>query len=400
LRILFLSFYYPPDLSAGSFRSVALVRALLERLPEDAHIDVITTLPNRYSTFSSEAPVEEVHPRITVHRVALPAHKSGMVDQSKGFLTYARRARALCKGKRYDLVYATSGRLLSASLGAVLARRHRAPLYLDIRDIFVDTMKDVLPRKMAWAVKPFLSLLERWTVASARRVNLVSPGFLPYFQARYPGRDWALFSNGIDEEFLLDVAPASEPAESGGRVLDVVYAGNMGEGQGLHAILPGLARRFQGRLHFRLVGDGGRRAQLEQALNDAGCDNVTLLDPVKRSELIELYQSADVLFLHLNDYPAFKKVLPSKLFEYAALGKPVWAGVGGYAARFVEEHIDNAAVFAPCDVDGAVRAFETLTPVTRARPEFVARFRRDEIMARMARDVLSISGNTQNKETH
>jgi glycosyltransferase involved in cell wall biosynthesis len=402
LRILFLSFYYPPDLSAGSFRSVALVRALLERLPQDAHIDVITTLPNRYSTFSSEAPVREEHPRLTVHRVALPAHKSGMVDQSKGFLTYARSALALCKGKRYDLVYATSGRLLSASLGALLARRHGAPLYLDIRDIFVDTMKDVLPRKMAWAIKPLLSALERWTVGSARRVNLVSPGFLPYFEARYPGRDWALFSNGIDEEFLLDVEPASaqlDPPPTSERVLDVVYAGNMGEGQGLHAILPALARRFQGRLHFRLVGDGGRRAQLEQALTDAGCDNVTLLDPVKRTELIELYRAADVLFLHLNDYPAFKKVLPSKLFEYAALGKPVWAGVGGYAARFVEEHIDNAAVFAPCDVDDAARAFEALNPVTRARPDFVARFRRDVIMARMSRDVLSIPGDTQNKET-
>ena len=126
---------------------------------------------------------------------------------------------------------------------------------------------------------------------------------------------------------------------------------------------------------------------------------MTLLDPVKRTELIELYRAADVLFLHLNDYPAFKKVLPSKLFEYAALGKPVWAGVGGYAARFVEEHIDNAAVFAPCDVDDAARAFEALNPVTRARPDFVARFRRDVIMARMSRDVLSIPGDTQNKET-
>jgi len=392
LRLLFLSFYYPPDLSAGSFRSVALVRALLDRLPAHAHIDLITTLPNRYSTFTSAAPALEEHPRLTVHRVALPAHKSGMVDQSKAFLAYARGAMALCKGKRYDLVYATSSRLMTASLGALLARRLKAPLYLDIRDIFVDTMKDVLPGKLAWASKPFLSALERWTLGTARRVNLVSPGFLPYFQARYPGRDWSLFSNGIDDEFLAAAPPdAEQPA--GERVLDVVYAGNMGEGQGLHAILPGLAREFRGRLHFRLVGDGGRRAQLEQALADAGCDNVTLLDPVNREELIGLYQSADVLFLHLNDYPAFKKVLPSKLFEYAALGKPVWAGVGGYAARFVEEHIDNAAVFAPCDLDAAVRAFETLVPVTRPRPEFVARFRRDAIMADMAEDLLATPGS-------
>ncbi|MGB0538813.1 MAG: glycosyltransferase [Alloalcanivorax venustensis] len=156
MRLLFLSFYYPPDLSAGSFRSVALVRALLDRLPAHAHIELITTLPNRYSTFTSAAPALEEHPRLTVHRVALPAHKSGMVDQSKAFLAYARGAMALCKGKRYDLVYATSSRLMTGSLGALLARRLKAPLYLDIRDIFVDTMKDVLPGKLAWASKPVL----------------------------------------------------------------------------------------------------------------------------------------------------------------------------------------------------------------------------------------------------
>ena len=250
---------------------------------------------------------------------------------------------------------------MTASLGALLARRLKAPLYLDIRDIFVDTMKDVLPGKLAWASKPFLSALERWTLGTARRVNLVSPGFLPYFQARYPGRDWSLFSNGIDDEFLAAAPPdAEQPA--GERVLDVVYAGNMGEGQGLHAILPGLARHFRGRLHFRLVGDGGRRAQLEQALADAGCDNVTLLDPVNREALIGLYQSADVLFLHLNDYPAFKKVLPSKLFEYAALDKPVWAGVGGYAPNEMARLPKSQRCHQKRSCAAARRSFPMLVP--------------------------------------
>ena len=72
-----------------------------------------------------------------------------------------------------------------------------------------------------------------------------------------------------------------------------------------------------------------------------------LLQPVKRDELIEIYQSADVLFLHLNDFDAFKKVLPSKIFEYAATGKPIWAGVAGYAAEFITSKIENSAVFFP-----------------------------------------------------
>ena len=85
---------------------------------------------------------------------------------------------------------------------------------------------------------------------------------------------------------------------------------------------------------------------------------------MKRDELIKIYQSADILFLHLNDYDAFKKVLPSKLFEYGALGKPIWAGVAGHAAEFIKENITNAAVFSPCNVNDAVKSFESLEMVT------------------------------------
>ena len=104
MKLLILSFYYQPDLSAGSFRTTALVDALLEQLPADAHIELITTLPNRYSSFSSQAPELEKHPRLTIRRVALPGHKSGMVDQARAFLVYANAARKIVRNQDYDLV--------------------------------------------------------------------------------------------------------------------------------------------------------------------------------------------------------------------------------------------------------------------------------------------------------
>jgi len=386
LKLLILSFYYQPDLSAGSFRTSALVKALLEQLPEDAQIELITTLPNRYSSFANDALEYEVHPRLTVHRVALPAHQSGMIDQSKAFLSYARGVLKIIQGKQYDLVYATSSRLMTAALGTLVAQRLHASLYLDIRDIFVDTIKDVLPRKITWLLKPVFSLLESWTIRSADKVNLVSAGFLPYFKSRYPKQQFSLFTNGIDDEFIQ--AQPEADIVFGQGVLDVVYAGNMGEGQGLHTIIPALAKRFEGRLRFRLIGDGGRRKQLADSLVAVGCSNVELLAPVNREVLIDEYKAADVLFLHLNDHDAFRKVLPSKLFEYAALGKPIWAGVAGYAAEFVSANITNAMTFPPCNAEEASRVFEKLHLHTKARTDFVRRFSRTNIMQGMAADIL------------
>lgn len=391
MRILILSFYYQPDLCAGSFRTSALVKGLLDVSSSqggETQIELISTLPNRYSSFTSEAPALEEHPNLIVHRVALSAHKSGMLDQSRAFLDYAKSVINLVKGKDYDLVYATSSRLMTAALGAYVARRIGRPLYLDIRDIFVDTIKDVLPTRVAWLMAPFFSCLERWAVNSAGKVNLVSAGFLPYFRERYPSQNFAQFTNGIDDEFLIDQSSGEQ--KSVGEVLRVVYAGNIGEGQGLHNIIPDLAKKFEKDLNFRIIGDGGRRDQLASALGDAGCSNVILLPPINRDELIKEYKSADILFLHLNDYDAFRKVLPSKLFEYSALGKPIWAGVAGYAAKFIADHISNAAVFNPCDAEGAANSFYKLEMVTKPRIEFATQFSRAAIMQNMAKDIISL----------
>ncbi|MDA9985693.1 glycosyltransferase family 4 protein [Alphaproteobacteria bacterium] len=386
MKILFLSFYFSPDLSAGSFRSGSLVSALLSGWSETVEIEVITTLPNRYSSFTEEAPEFEKLHNLTIHRIKTPPHNSGMLDQSKAFVSYANGVSKIITDRNYDLVYATSSRLMTAILGARVARKLKTPLYLDIRDIFVDTIGDVLPYKAGLIVEPFFSVLERYAVNTAAKVNLVSAGFLPYFHKRYPQLKFEVFTNGIDDQFLK--AEAKQCLESKNGELTIVYAGNIGEGQGLHAIVPELALKFSGKLFFKIVGAGGRAQELASALKLSGCKNVVVIQPVKREELIAIYRSADVLFLHLNDFNAFKKVLPSKVFEYAATGKPIWAGVAGYAAEFITSKIQNSAVFPPCNISAAVSSFYDLEIVTREREDFIHEFSRDRIMQKMARTLI------------
>lgn len=387
MKILVLSFYFRPDLSAGSFRTTAFVDALKQKMSVDGQIDVLTTLPNRYSSFSVDASAEERTPGLSIVRIALPPHQSGMFDQARAFIVFAREVLRHTRAQEYDLVFATSSRLMTAVLGAWVAYKKRIPLYLDIRDIFVDTIKDVLPRHFAILAKPVFVLLEHLTINSASKVNLVSRGFAQYFSARYPKQRFSYFTNGIDDEFLSLKAPESGTRTS--ESLEVLYAGNLGEGQGLHAIIPDLAKRMRGRIRFKIIGDGGRKDVLRAALASAGVDNVELLPPMKRAQLIAAYQAADVLFLHLNDYDAFRKVLPSKLFEYGAIGKPIWAGVSGYAAEFVRAELDNSAVFYPCNVDEAEQVFRQLRLQNEPRLGFVAKFARTNIANELVNDVVN-----------
>ena len=395
MRVLLLSFYFAPDLSAGSFRNTAFVESLKLKLPAGSEIDVVTTLPNRYAGYSAEAREYERSEGLSIKRVQLPTHRSGMLDQSKSFLTYVKAVKAHVVGKEYDIVYASSSRLMTAALGAWVSRTKKVPLYLDIRDIFVDTIKDVLPPKLALLMKPILSVVEKWTITRAARLNVVSEGFIPYFEDRYPDVSKVVFTNGIDDQFInldttvVNEGDAGKPANG---VIEVVYAGNIGEGQGLHNIVPAVAKKLDGRIRFRIIGAGGRLQKLQEAVEALNLSNVMIEPPVSRAELILAYQKADVLFLHLNDYEAFHKVLPSKLFEYGALGKPIWAGVAGHAATFVRSHLTNATVFAPCDAVAAVHAFDELDIADAPREEFIAQFKRTVIMDAMAEDLVATAG--------
>ncbi|MCG4769669.1 glycosyltransferase family 4 protein [Bacteroides nordii] len=381
-----MSFYFEPDLCAGSFRNTPLFEEIRGRSDENDFIHVITTLPNRYRTFQVAAQREEKGDNYVINRIAIPEHKNGMLDQAKSFSVFYREAMKLVKGQEYDLVYASSSRLFTAFLGRRIAAGKHIPLYLDIRDIFVDTMKDVLGRKKLIQVPVvlFAKLIERYTFSRADHINLVSEGFKDYF-SKFQHPTYSFFTNGIDDVFLSIDTKGTRSEQN---PMIITYAGNMGSGQGLEKIIPQAAKQLGNKYLFRLIGDGGTKSLLQQKLDELQVHNVELIDPISRKELLEYYRQSTFLFLHLNDLEAFKKVLPSKLFEYGVFDKPVIAGVSGYAAKFVAENLPNHILFSPTNVGEFVDKLRNYTLSFVERSEFRKKFSRKKIMHEMAHDIL------------
>lgn len=391
LKLLVLAFYYPPDLSAGAFRCAALIEELQKILPHDAEIDIITTLPNRFSSYEVYAAATERQGHVTVRRLQMPEPRGGVKHQARMFSRYVFETTSLVRKTKYDLIFATSSKLFTATLGAYLARRQGCKLYLDIRDVFVDALKDTLPKRVSRWVVPIFSALERWTIKRADHVNLVSLGFQDYFQTRYPQKSLSFHTNGVDKHLQHQLPSRTSPSSSSVKPLSILYAGTLGEGQGLDLILPQLAFETKGRMYFRIIGEGGRKEKLIHQVKLLGCENLELVAPMGREALMDEYQRADVLFLHLNDCEAFQKVLPSKLFEYAATGKPIWAGIAGYAATFATREISNAVVFNPGNVTEALDVFASLTLKNTKRTAFIEKYLRETIMKKMAKDVFSLA---------
>ena len=141
---------------------------------------------------------------------------------------------------------------------------------------------------------------------------------------------------------------------------------------------------------FLIIGDGGQKHLLQMEINKLNIKNVILKNPITRKKLIEVYNTADYLFLHLNDALAGKKVLPSKIFELSTYHKYILAGVGGFAAKFIKKEVSDCFVFEPCNVNSLVKFLlshkckEILT-----RETFVNKFKRSKINEEFSMSILN-----------
>lgn len=392
MKIVFFTFYYPPDLSAGSFRSKSLVKALSKKMNVD-ELHIVTTHPNRYDNHRIKADDVEIHEKVTIYRIFVPSHKSGIFLQARSFIVYARAAYKLTKSINPNFIIGTTSRLMTGVLTGMTARKFGSKFFIDLRDIFSETISDIFFQKnkfLGFLSRKFFLVVERWLFNKATGINVVSEGFPDYFYAKgIDVSDWSFFPNGVDKEFSN---LASLKNKSPKNITTILYAGNIGSGQGLDSILPLVAKRMGNNYRFLVIGDGSLKNKLINTIKNKGVENIEIFAPVSRKKLIRFYESSDILFLHLNDIPAFQRVLPSKIFEYAALGKPIIGGLSGYSEKFMKCNVPYSVIFKSGDIQGCVNAIEKAENLEINKKDidlFVEKFSRENIMNRMATHIIS-----------
>ena len=160
MKLLVLSFDYYPDVGVGSMRTAALIDHFLKLQRSDIKIDLITTMPHRYSGVQSAVPELEYQDQLRIRRIPIPKHHNSLLGQAWAFFRYAHQIRKMVRYEKYKVVYASSSRLMMASLGAWIAKSQQSILYLDIRGLFSDTLRDKLPNRLSRYLVPILGKLE------------------------------------------------------------------------------------------------------------------------------------------------------------------------------------------------------------------------------------------------
>ena len=392
MKLAILSYYYPPDQTPGSFRVASFIKSLEKRINVNDEIRVFTTTPNRYSSYSIQASNEEVRNNITIERIWLPKHNNKVFFQIVGFLNFGFQTIRRMRRNRPDYIICTTGRHMTSLLAYICSLIYGVRYYVDFRDIFSEGLSQTYGERSKFLgiiLKKFFLSLEKIVLKNASGINVVSQAFLPYYQEEgLDTSDWVFHPNGVDKNFLeLDVAPKRSKKE----IKTILYAGNIGKGQGLERIIPDVAKRLGNNFSFVIIGDGVCKNKLKDRIKKFNLENVIMKDPIKRESLIEEYLEADMLFLQLDKMPAFERSLPSKIFEYAVTGKPIIAGLSGYSRKFLNDNIPHALLFNPGSINeccDAIKAASDISVDFKSIQAFKKEYSRESIMDKLSIEIL------------
>jgi glycosyltransferase involved in cell wall biosynthesis len=336
MNVVVISQNYPPDLGAASFRMRALVKALHER---GHQVYVIAGMPNRYDDFMQDraVPEHELSEGVEIFRVKIKTVGNTKIQRIRGFLEYYFGAVKLgmrLKGKGIHVVVATTPQLLQARVGEVLARQLNARLLLDVRDLWPETpiaLGELSPNS---PVAHVLSFLERGAYKCADHVVTTSPGYIDHIEKMTrEDTEISVVLNGIDSEFRK----CSQTVRYDRDTVKVIYAGNVGYCQNLITLVEAASMLKDEDFQFTIIGSGTQIEQVRQRTAELGLNNLLISAPIRRADLLTAYDDADVVYLQLFFSDYFRRVIPSKIFEYLALSKPIIYGLDGVSADILSK---------------------------------------------------------------
>jgi glycosyltransferase involved in cell wall biosynthesis len=354
MHILFLSQYFPPEPGAPAARVSELAYSWV-RAGHD--VTVLTAMPNHPTgvvpaEYRGRALVRETVQGVEVVRTWIyPAPNRGRMRRSLAYASYG--VSASIWGQLHvrppDIVVATSPQLLCACAGRVVAAARRVPFVFEVRDLWPESVVAVGALRADHPVVRGLTVVEEHLYSAADAIVVVTDAFRARLVARgQPPGKIHVVKNGADlSRFRPAPSDTALRAKLGllGKFV-VGYVGTHGMAHGLDAVLD-VAKRVAARkdIAFLFVGEGAERARLEERARAERIESARFLGVLPRDEIVEVYATIDLALVPLRNSELFSTVIPSKIFEIAAMARPMVISVDGEARAIVEA--SGAGVFVP-----------------------------------------------------
>ncbi len=345
MRILYVSQYFPPEMGAPSARVFELSRRWVKNGDK---VTVLTGFPNHPTgiipaEYRGYRFLEEEKEGIRVVRTYIfAAPNKGFFKRVLSYVSFM--CSAIVQGTRkvgkQDLLIATSPQFFVGIAGLIISRLKGVPFVFEVRDLWPESIVQLGQLKNKTIIR-FLEWIEMTLYRKAAHIVGVADSTVKILTERgVPAEKISIIKNGVDLELFTmrsDTEALKRKHGYQGKFI-VSYIGTHGLSHALDKVLDAAELlRNEREILFLLVGEGAEKEHLKRKAASLNLKNVEFLDQIGKKQLPEYYALSDIVLVTLRDLPLFRSVIPSKIFEIMAMGRPIIISVDGESRKLVEQ---------------------------------------------------------------
>lgn len=363
MRVGMLTQWYDPEPGPAALPGV-LARGLAARGHD---VQVVTGFPN-YPTghvadgYPLSWRMDEHTDGVRVRRVPLyPSHDASSLRRAANYGSFGASAAVLGTGaiKDVDALWVNYSPITTAGAMWIARYAFKVPLVVHVLDLWPDTLLAGGFAKESNAFRTARRALDAWCQAmyrSAATVAYISPGVGEVLQARGVPEDRLEYVPMWADEDVFRPVKHDLRRELGINEDHIVllYAGALGEAQGLESLIEACARVRDPRFLCLIAGSGVAEEVLKDRANSVGTTNVKFIGRVPQTQMTDLMATTDISYVGLRPHPLSPITMPSKTQAALASGRPLLVAAWGDVARVAIE--SGAGITANPEDPGAIAA--------------------------------------------
>lgn len=348
MKILFITDNFPPEVNAPASRTFDHCKRWVEN---GVDVTVITCVPNFpqgkvYKGYRNKLYQSEVIDGIKIIRVwSYISANEGFVKRIIDYISFAFMAFWAGLFKSCDVIIATSPQFFTTFTGWSLSKIKRRPWVFELRDLWPESIITVGAMHKSKSIELF-EKIEHFMYRSANMIIPVTNAFKSHLIKRHISeKKIHVVTNGVDATLFPVKNKNTELLNRLGlkNKFIIGYIGTHGMAHSLDFIINSISKINDPDVHFLFVGDGAMKNSILDQSKKLNLQNVSFLPPVAKLEVSEYVAISDAVLVPLKKSETFKTVIPSKIFEAAAMQKPMLLGVNGQAREIMEKY--NAGIY-------------------------------------------------------
>lgn len=330
-EILIVSNYYPPEKGAAANRIEQMALKLSQRYA----VSVICPLGNYpegklFAQYRGKFSVTENQKNVTVNRLWI--YPSNSKNIAKRLLSIASFSTVLfvklLLGKLPQKVIVQSPPLLLSFIAVLALKIRSRKIILNVSDLWPMAALELKVMKHGSFSHKFALLLEKFIYKNATLVLGQSDEILAHVRTIVPSKSVHLYRNFPDHKDVFEF----RQSDSGN--IKMFYAGLLGVAQGVLESCEKM--QIPANVEFHIFGDGAEKSEIEKYIASHREKNIVFHGMVDRKVLHAKLEEFDIAYVPLAT--RIYGSVPSKIFEYGALGMPILYFGGGEGEDIVRKN--------------------------------------------------------------